>query len=35
MAIINQIVTDKYALYNGDSMEILQSIPNEKIHMSI
>lgn len=31
----NQVVTDRYALYNGDSCEILQAIPSDSIHYSI
>ena len=26
MDCINQVITDRYALYNGDSAEILQSL---------
>ena len=32
---IDQAVTDRYALYNGDSAEILQGIPSDSIHYSI
>lgn len=35
IAVINQAVTDKYALYNGDSAEILKGIPSDSIHYSI
>lgn len=35
MAVIDQVITDRYALYNGDSCEILQSIPKHSIHLSI
>ncbi|MFA5715864.1 MAG: DNA methyltransferase [Candidatus Paceibacterota bacterium] len=35
MAIIDQVITDKYAIYNGDSMEVLNEIGDEKIHLSI
>lgn len=35
MAVINQIVTDKYALYNGDSAETLTKLPDNTVHMSI
>lgn len=35
MAVINQTITDRYALYHGDSAEVLQSIPDESIHLSI
>ena len=33
--VISQIVTDRYALYNGDSCEVLKGIPNNSIHYSI
>ena len=32
---IDQAVSDRYALYNGDSAEILQGIPSDSIHYSI
>ena len=35
MAVIDQIITKDYALYHGDCMEVLPSIPNDKIHLSI
>jgi DNA modification methylase len=35
MAVRNQVVNDKYALYNGDCMEVMQSFPDESIHLSI
>ena len=35
MAIADQVITDRYALYNGDSAEWLQSLPDECIHLSI
>ena len=31
----NQLITDKYALYNGDSCEIMKGIPDNSIHFSI
>lgn len=33
--VIDQAITDRYALYNGDSAEILRGIPNNSIHYSI
>ena len=33
--VISQIVTDRYALYNGDSCEVLKGIPDNSIHYSI
>lgn len=35
MAIIDQTITPKYALYNGDCVEVLQSLPKNKVDMSI
>lgn len=31
----NQCVTDKFALYNGDSCEVLKAIPDKSIHFEI
>jgi len=35
MAVKKQVITDQYALYNGDCVEMIQTIPAESIHMSI
>lgn len=35
MAVIDQKITDRYAIYNGDSAEVLTSIPDDSIGMSI
>ena len=35
MAVEDQLVTDKYAIYLGDCMEVMRTIPDEAIHMSI
>lgn len=35
MAVIDQVVTDDYALYNGDSCEVLTEIPDRSVHLSI
>lgn len=35
MAVMDQVITDRYAIYNGDCIEVLQSMPDEKIHLSI
>ena len=35
MAVINQVVTEKYAIYNGDSAEVLGSMPDGSIDFSI
>lgn len=35
IGVINQVVNDRYALYNGDSAEILKALPENSIHYSI
>ena len=35
MALIEQNITEKYALYNGDSCEVLPEIPDNSIHLSV
>ena len=35
MAIIHQTITPKYALYNGDCIEVMKSLPDEKVDLSI
>jgi DNA modification methylase len=35
MAVMDQVVTNDYALYNGDSCEVLKSLPEGKIDFSI
>jgi len=35
MAVINQEITDKYALYNGDCIEVMQGMPDDCIDLSI
>lgn len=35
MAIKNQKITNKYAIYNADCMEVMKEIPENKIHLSI
>ena len=35
MAVKEQLITEKYAIYNGDSMEVLPTLPDGSIHMSI
>lgn len=33
--VIDQEIKDKYALYNGDCLEVLPTLPDESIHLSI
>lgn len=35
MQCLNQSVTEKYAVYNGDSCELIRTIPDNSIHYSI
>lgn len=35
MAVKNQVITDNYALYNGDCIEVMKTLPKESIHLSI
>jgi len=35
MSVTDQIVTDRFALYNGDAMEVLPTFPAESVHLSI
>lgn len=35
MAVLEQVVTDKYALYNGDCIEVLPTFPNESVGLSV
>lgn len=35
MAIKNQIIEDSYAIYHGDCIELMNSLPDEKIHLSV
>lgn len=35
MAVINQKLTDRYAIYNGDSCEVLPTLPDRSAHLSI
>lgn len=35
MAIKSQIITDRYALYNGDCIEVMQDMPDESVHLSV
>jgi len=35
MNVVNQVITNRYALYNGDSCEVLTGIPSNSIHYII
>lgn len=35
MAVIQQDIGDNHAIYNGDCIEVMSSLPDEKIHLSV
>lgn len=35
MAVIDQLITDKFALFNGDCVEVMKSLPTASIHLSV
>lgn len=35
MPIIDQKITDQYALYNGDCLEVMPTLPKESVHLSV
>jgi DNA modification methylase len=35
MAVIDQTITDKFAIYNSDCIEVMQEMPPASIHMSV
>lgn len=35
MAVIAQKITDRYALYNGDCVEVMQKLKSESVHLSV
>jgi hypothetical protein len=35
VAVIDQKLTDRFAVYNGDSCEVLPTLPAESVHLSI
>jgi DNA modification methylase len=35
VAVIDQEITDQYAAYNGDCIEVMESLPDESVHMSV
>ena len=35
MAIADQVITDRYAIYHGDCMEVMQSLPEKSVHLSV
>ena len=35
MAIIDQLIAEKYALYHGDCIETMKSIPDKRVHLTV
>lgn len=35
MGVKDQVITDRYAIYNGDCVEVMSALPDKSIHMSI
>jgi DNA modification methylase len=35
MAVKDQVITESYALYNGDCVEVMQTLPDESVDMSV
>ena len=35
MAVTEQVITDKYAVHNGDCVEIMQKMPSERVHLTV
>lgn len=35
MAVIDQHLTDRFALYNGDCMEVIAKLPADRVHLSL
>jgi DNA modification methylase len=35
MAVNDQVITDKYAIYNGDCIEVMKDLPDASIHLSV
>ncbi len=35
MATNAQVITDRYGLYNGDCVEVMQNLPAKSVHLSV
>jgi DNA modification methylase len=35
VAVADQVITDNFALYNGDCIEVMKSLPSESVHHSV
>jgi DNA modification methylase len=35
VAVADQVITDQYAIYSGDCMEFMQTLPDSRVHLSV
>ena len=35
MAVAEQLITDRFAIYNGDSMEVMPTLPDGSVALSV
>ena len=35
MAVNDQLITDTYAIYNGDCIEVMEAMPDQSVHLSV
>lgn len=35
MAVMDQLINERYALYNGDCVEVMSSLPDQRVHLSL
>lgn len=35
MAVTDQVIADRYAIYNGDCIEVMDGMPDESVHLSV
>lgn len=35
MAVLDQLITDRYAIWNGDCMEVMPTLPDGSVHLSV
>lgn len=35
MAVMDSVVTDRYAIYHGDCIEVMQGLPADRVHLSV
>ncbi len=35
MAVKDQLLTDRYAIYNGDCIEVMKELPDKSVHLTV